>query len=96
MFWILSFNYQQLALKIQRVAQKKPPSEVSRLFNVLYYGGLLLVVVLEILDCLAYKLTTYPYKAAEIIYYILTGFLALSVGVLFDALRKMHNVFKKY
>ena len=95
-FWILSFLYQQLALKMQRVVQNKPPSEEGRLFIFMYYGGMLLIIVLEIADCLLYVLAPEPYKSANIVYYILIGLLAVSVGVLFDSLRKISNVCKKY
>jgi len=95
-YWILSFTYQQLALKMQRVVQNKPPSEPGRLFSIMYYGGLLLIIVLEIADCLLYVYAPLPYKSANIVYYILTGFLAICVGVLFDSLRKISNVCKMY
>jgi len=95
-YWILSFLYLQLAIKLQRVAENKPPSEVGRSFSFIYFGGLLLIIILEIVDCLLYVYVPKPYKSANILYYILAGILAICVGILFDSLRRVSNVCKMY
>jgi hypothetical protein len=88
--------YWQLSFKIKLVADNKPPSEMNRSLGFLYYGGMLAITVLEIVECVLYLSTTYPYTPANVIYYILVVVLAFCIGILFDSFRRITNVVKKY
>ncbi len=78
------------------VADNKPPSELNRSLRLLYWGGMLAITVLEIMESLFYVLLPEQNKAGAVIYYILVAVLAFCVGILFDSFRRITNVVKKY
>lgn len=88
--------YWQLSFKMKLVADNKPPSELNRSLRLLYWGGMLAITVLEIMESLFYVLLPEQNKAGAVIYYILVAVLAFCVGILFDSFRRITNVVKKY
>jgi hypothetical protein len=95
-FWILAMLYWQLSFKMKLVADNKPPSELNRSLRLLYWGGMLAITVLEIMESFFYVLLPEQNKAGAVIYYILVAVLAFCVGILFDSFRRITNVVKKY
>ena len=69
---------------------------MNRSLGFLYYGGMLVITVLEILECVLYVLTSRPYTPANVIYYILVVILAFCIGILFDSFRRITKVVKMY
>jgi len=55
-FWILAMLYWQLSFKMKLVADNKPPSELNRLLRLLYWGGMLAITILEIMESFFYVL----------------------------------------
>ena len=63
---------------------------------VLYYGGILAIIVLEIAEGVTYAQTSTPHKASKTFYFILVFLLAFCLGILFDSLRRLTSVVKAY
>ena len=95
-FWILAMLYWQLSFKMKLAADNKPPSEMKRSMGFLYYGGMVVITVLEIMELFFYVLMPEPYTAANVVYYITVAVLTFCVGILFDSFRRITNVVKKY